>query len=205
MDESTRLGVHRRKKCGRRHRAVGDRNHRGERVAAPRLDPRYAESRRRRQRRGIWCARRQQYRKRFRGHQGQHGRATLCQLARGAVMVRWHVMVLTALAPSAAWGADFSGTWKIDNLFNGATSVITCTLVQAGNALSGSCRPEIPGMAASDLLGTVDGSSAKWGYDVVFNGNAARVDYVVELGADDTLKGNLLRNGNPSPITAVKL
>jgi len=116
----------------------------------------------------------------------------------------WQVMALTALAPSAAWAVDFSGTWKIDNLFNGATSVITCTIAQAGNALSGSCRPEIPGIAASDLIGTVDGSSAKWGYDVVFNGNPARVDYVAELTPDGALKGSLLRNGAPSPITAVK-
>jgi len=114
------------------------------------------------------------------------------------------LVAMAALAPSAAFAADFSGTWKIDNVFNGATSVITCTLVQAANALSGSCRPEIPGMAASDLRGTVDGSSAKWGYDLVFNGNPARVDYVVELAADGTLKGDLLRNGSPSPITAVK-
>lgn len=111
---------------------------------------------------------------------------------------------LVALAPSAAWAADFSGTWKIDNVFNGATSVITCTLKQEGNALTGSCRPEIPGIAASDLTGAVDGSNAKWGYDVVFNGNPARVDYVVELAADGKLKGNLLRNGNPSPITGNK-
>ena len=114
------------------------------------------------------------------------------------------LVALIAIAPTGAWAADFSGTWKIDNVFNGTTSVITCTLTQNGNALTGSCRPEIPGIAASDATGTVDGSSAKWGYDVVFNGNAARVDYVVELGADGTLKGNLLRNGNPSPITAVR-
>lgn len=113
-------------------------------------------------------------------------------------------IALTAFAPGLAFAADFSGTWKIDNVFNGSSSIITCTIVHMGNALSGSCKPEIPGIAASDLSGTVDGSSAKWGYDVVFNGNAARVDYVAELAADGTLKGNLLRNGSPSPITAVK-
>jgi hypothetical protein len=112
--------------------------------------------------------------------------------------------VLVTVAPSAAWAADFSGTWRIDNVFNGASAIITCTLVQAASALTGSCRPEIPGVAASDLTGTVDGANAKWGYDVVFNGNAARVDYVAELAADGTLKGNVLRNGSPSPITAVK-
>jgi hypothetical protein len=114
------------------------------------------------------------------------------------------VLVLTVLAPGAAYAADFSGTWRIDNLFNGASAIITCTLVQQANALSGTCKPEIPGIAGSELTGTVEGSSAKWGYDVVFNGNAARVDYVAGLAADGTLKGNVLRNGSPSPITAVK-
>ncbi len=113
-------------------------------------------------------------------------------------------VAVAALAPSAGWAADFSGTWRIDNLFNGASAIITCTLVQAGNALSGSCKPEIPGIAGSDLAGTVDGSSAKWGYDLVFNGTPARVDYVAELVADGTLQGNVLRNGTPSPLTAVK-
>lgn len=114
------------------------------------------------------------------------------------------IMALVALAPTTAWAADFSGTWRIDNLFNGASAIITCTLEQMGNALRGSCKPEIPGIEPSQLTGTVDGSSAKWGYDVVFNGNNARVDYVAELVADGTLKGNVLRNGSPSPITATK-
>jgi len=111
---------------------------------------------------------------------------------------------LAALVPSAAWAADFSGTWRIDNLFNGSHAFITCTLVQKDDALTGSCKPEIPGIAPTDLTGTVDGSSAKWGYDVVFNGNKARVDYVAELAADGTLTGNVLRNGSPSPITGKK-
>ena len=115
-----------------------------------------------------------------------------------------HLAAALALAPAAASAADFSGTWRIDNLFNGASAFIACTLVQAGNALSGSCKPEIPGIAATELRGTVESSTAKWGYDVVFNGNAARVDYVAELGADGTLKGSVLRNGTPSPLTAVK-
>jgi hypothetical protein len=68
------------------------------------------------------------------------------------------LVALIALAPSAAWAADFSGTWKIDNVFNGATSVITCTLEQSENALTGSCRPEISGIAASEVTGTVVGN-----------------------------------------------
>ena len=115
-------------------------------------------------------------------------------------MRRAQLVAVIALIPSAAWAADFSGTWRVDNLFNGQSAIITCTLVQTGNALTGSCKPEIPGIAPSDLTG----SNAKWGYDVVFNGNKARVDYVAELAADGTLKGNVLRNGSPSPITGKK-
>jgi hypothetical protein len=114
------------------------------------------------------------------------------------------LVAVAALVPSAAWAADFSGTWRIDNLFNGASAIITCTLLQDGDVLSGTCRPEIPGIAASDLKGAVEGSKAKWGYDVMFNGTMSRVDYVADFAEDGTLKGSVLRNGSPSPLTAVK-
>jgi hypothetical protein len=105
-----------------------------------------------------------------------------------------------AFAPALASAADFSGTWKLDNTFNGSVSAIHCTLVQSKDALTGSCKPDIPGMEASKLTGTVDGSNAKWGYDLVFNGKPARVDFEVTLAADGSLAGNLLRNGSGSPI-----
>ena len=114
------------------------------------------------------------------------------------------LVALAALAPSAAFAADFSGTWRITNVFNGAPAIITCAIVQTGDTLSGTCKPEIAGIEPSQLAGAVNGNSAKWGYDVVFNGSAARVDYVADLAADGTLKGSVLRNGSPSPITAVK-
>jgi polyisoprenoid-binding protein YceI len=109
-----------------------------------------------------------------------------------------------ALAPALASAADFAGTWKLDNTFNGKIAVIHCTLVQAGDTLSGSCKPDAPGMAASKLAGTLKGSMAKWGYDLEFNGKPARVDYEVTLAADGTLSGKLFRNGSPSPITGVR-
>ena len=114
------------------------------------------------------------------------------------------LVALAALAPSAAFAADFSGTWRITNVFNGTPALITCTIVQAGDTLSGQCKPEIAGIEASDLTGAVNGTSAKWGYDVVFNGNPARVDYTADLKNDGTLAGSVLRNGSASPMTAVK-
>ncbi len=115
-----------------------------------------------------------------------------------------HFLAVAAFAPALASAADFSGTWKLDNTFNGRVSTIHCTLVQTGNALSGSCKPDVPGMEASKLAGTVEGSNAKWGYDLVFNGKPARVDYEAALAADGSLAGNLLRNGSGSPIKGVR-
>lgn len=114
------------------------------------------------------------------------------------------IIALMALAPAVAAAADFSGTWKLENSFNGSVSVIHCTIVQTEDALSGSCKPDLPGMEASRLAGSVKGSTAKWGYDLVFNGNPARVDYEVTLAADGSLTGKLLRNGNDSPIKGVR-
>src|SRR5689334_13267378 len=98
-----------------------------------------------------------------------------------------HLAVVAAVMPAFASAANFSGMWKLDNTFNGKVAVIHCTLVQAGDALSGSCKPDVPGMAASNLTGMVKGSTAKWGYDLEFNGKPARVDYQVTLAADGSL------------------
>ena len=108
------------------------------------------------------------------------------------------------LLPMLAAAADFSGTWKIDNTFNGKVSSIHCTIVQNGDMLTGSCRPDLPGMAASTLTGAVKDSTARWGYDLTFNGKAARVDYDVTLSKDGSLAGSLLRNGSASPITGAR-
>jgi polyisoprenoid-binding protein YceI len=113
-----------------------------------------------------------------------------------------YIVAAAAFAPAFASAADFAGTWKLDNTFNGKVSVVHCTLVQAADALTGSCRPD--GMEPTNLTGKVDGSKAKWGYDLVFNGKPARVDFEVALAADGSIAGNLLRNGSGSPITGVR-
>jgi hypothetical protein len=114
-----------------------------------------------------------------------------------------HLVAAAIFTPALASAADFTGTWKLDNTFNGKVAVILCTLVQAGDALTGSCKPDVPGMAASNLTGMVKGTAAKWGYDLEFNGKPARVDYEVTL-AGGSLSGNVLRNGSPSPIAGVR-
>jgi hypothetical protein len=115
-----------------------------------------------------------------------------------------HFVAAVAFLPTLASAADFSGKWKLDNTFNGKVSVVNCTVVQKADTLTGSCKPDIAGMEASNLTGTVTGSKAKWGYDLVFNGKPSRVDFEVTLAADGSVSGNLLRNGSGSPITGVR-
>ena len=76
-------------------------------------------------------------------------------------MKRVHLLAMAAFTPAFAAAADFSGHWKLDNTFNGQVSAIHCTLVQAGDALTGNCKPDIAGMEAAKLTGTVKGAQAK--------------------------------------------
>jgi hypothetical protein len=115
-----------------------------------------------------------------------------------------HIVAALTFMPALATTADFAGNWKIENTFNGSVSVINCTLVQSGDALTGTCKPDLPNMEASKLSGTVKDATAKWGYDLVFNGKPARVDFDVTLAADGTISGNLLRNGSGSPIKGAR-
>lgn len=115
-----------------------------------------------------------------------------------------NLLAAAAVVPVIASAAEISGTWALENTFNGRVSVVNCTLVQKGEALSGSCKPDVPGMEAANLTGTIKGSSAKWGYDLVFNGKPARVDYEVTLAADGSMAGTLLRNGSGSPIKGTR-
>ncbi len=73
------------------------------------------------------------------------------------------------LAAGAAFAADFSGTWNISSKVGDNPVSIQCTLVQRGDALTGTCKPAQ--FDPSATTGTVSGTKATWGYDVVFNGN----------------------------------
>jgi hypothetical protein len=110
--------------------------------------------------------------------------------------------LLGALVAETASAADFSGTWSISSKVGDNPISVQCTLVQTGDALTGTCQPQ--GFEPSALAGTVSGSSAKWGYDVVFNGNQSHVEYEAMLGVDGKLAGTLHLGPMPTPFTAVK-
>ena len=106
------------------------------------------------------------------------------------------------LGADAAFAADFSGTWNISSKVGDNPVSIQCTLVQRGDALTGTCKPAQ--FDPSATTGTVTGTKATWGYDVVFNGNQNHVEYEATLGADGTLTGTLHLGPMPTPFTAVR-
>jgi hypothetical protein len=104
------------------------------------------------------------------------------------------------LVAHAAYGADFSGTWNISSTVGDNPVSIQCTLLQNGDELTGTCQPQ--NFEPSALRGSVSGSTAKWGYDVVFNGNENHVEYEASLSADGSLSGTLHLGSIPAPFTA---
>ena len=115
-----------------------------------------------------------------------------------------YVLLAIALSTLAdgALAADFGGRWKIEATIGGNPAAIECSLVQKGAALTGTCKPAQ--FDPSEVSGTVAGASAKWAYDVVFNGNQNHVEYEAALGADGKLTGTLHLGPTPVPFTGVR-
>jgi hypothetical protein len=105
-------------------------------------------------------------------------------------------------AADLALAADFSGTWNITSKVGDNPVSIQCILVQRADALTGTCKPAQ--FEPSATTGTVSGTKATWGYDVVFNGNKNHVEYEATLGADGKLSGTLHLGPMPTPFTAVR-
>ena len=101
---------------------------------------------------------------------------------------------------------DISGNWRISSRVgaDGPQITVHCTLEQDGADLSGSCTPEMENAQPSALSGSVIPDRAEWGYDVVFNGNPGRVDFVATSLEADALAGTLTLSGMDAPFTAVK-
>lgn len=99
---------------------------------------------------------------------------------------------------------DIGGDWKISSRVgsDGPAITVHCTLEQERSRLSGTCTPEMANPEASALDGSLTTSTARWGYDVVFNGNPGRVDFVASELAADRLAGTLSLSGTQAPFTA---
>ena len=119
-------------------------------------------------------------------------------------MKRVLIGAAAALLPATAFAADFSGDWTINFSVNNNPATVNCTIAQSGNTLSGHCLPKMPNAQPSDLKGMVDGSTARWSYDVVFNGNPGHVGYEAKMTSPTAMSGTLSLAGTPTKFTGTK-
>ena len=108
-------------------------------------------------------------------------------------------------APSLASAADLSGVWKIVANVQDMTVDVTCDLTEQGAALSGTCgRTDAGGETPVATSGTVDGSTAKWAYDVNFQGMPLHIAYTGDVKSDTAMEGTLDVAGGQGTFTATK-
>jgi hypothetical protein len=120
-----------------------------------------------------------------------------------------HSITLSVLAfllcCSALAATDIDGDWEIHSSVGGATPItVNCTLQQQDNILTGTCTPVMENPQPSELTGSITGDTAVWGYDVIFNGNAGRVDFMADTVTATEISGTLSLSGTAAPFTAVK-
>lgn len=114
-------------------------------------------------------------------------------------------LALTTSACTSLNRVDISGDWTINSSVGGEIPIVVyCTIAQQGQALSGTCTPEMENPESSQLAGMVDGTSANWAYSVVFNGNPGTVEFQAQKISDSTMEGTLILSGTPAPFTAVR-
>jgi hypothetical protein len=113
------------------------------------------------------------------------------------------VIGLGALASCATLPPNLTGDWEIESSVGGTIPItVNCSLVQTGNALSGTCTPVMENPESAEIIGSVAGSTASWGYDVVFNGNPGTVEFTAESISNSEIAGELMLSGSPAPFTA---
>jgi opacity protein-like surface antigen len=110
---------------------------------------------------------------------------------------------IAVLAPSLAAAADLSGNWKLKTDAGGMEIIIDCKLAQAGAALSGTCGMDGAPDAPSPFKGTVAGSTAKWGYDVMFQDMTFHVTFT-GTATDTAMTGTMNVLDMDSPFTGTK-
>ncbi len=108
------------------------------------------------------------------------------------------------LAPGVAAAADITGAWKLDANVADMPMTIVCNITQTGNALSGTCGlKDQPDPPTPFTGGTIDGSTAKWAYDIKFQDMPLHVAYAAEVDGA-AMKGTINVLDMPSPFTGAK-
>lgn len=108
---------------------------------------------------------------------------------------KWAIVPLL-LAAAPALATDLSGTWKITGMVGPV-----CTLVQKGDALSGSCRGNA---GEGAITGTVSGESVQWRWTRVTpsTGISTNLDFSAKLTSPG-MTGNIIMGPRKGVFSAV--
>jgi hypothetical protein len=98
---------------------------------------------------------------------------------------------VAALVPAAASAANLTGAWKLDVDVGGQAVPVACNFTQSGAALTGTCNRSDGGEKPAAVTGTVDGSTAKFAYDVSFQDMPLHIAYTATLSSDTAMTGSL--------------
>lgn len=108
------------------------------------------------------------------------------------------------LIPGVSNAADLSGAWKLDLQIAGMEYHATCQMKEDGTALSGTCSGTDADPKPVAMTGAVDGSSAKFAYDITYNGSPMHVAYTGNVKSDTTMDGSVDVQIAQGTFTAVK-
>ena len=92
---------------------------------------------------------------------------------------------LSATSASAAATPAMTGDWAIHSSISGNESDMTCSFVQTGKDLTGTCKPD-PAKDPIKITGSVDGSKIAFKYTGDYNGTPLTMSYSATV--DDPVK-----------------
>ena len=114
------------------------------------------------------------------------------------------IAAVALLVPGAASAADLSGVWKLVVNVQDMPVPVTCNFTDKGGALSGTCARSDGSEKPAAVSGTVDGSTAKWAYDVTFQDMPLHLAYTGAIASDTAMSGTLDVAGGTGTFTASK-
>jgi len=104
-------------------------------------------------------------------------------------------VIISAGAARAATGS-VAGSWKVTGSIGQFDVNLVCTFQDAGGKLTGTCKGGDIGEV--QVTGEADGKTAKWRYNVSFQGMPLMVNYAGTLDSPTAMKGQITVMGTES-------
>jgi hypothetical protein len=108
-------------------------------------------------------------------------------------------VVLAAAAPALA--AGISGSWAVNGAVHGNPVVFSCTLKQAGGALTGTAKVQ---ETEKPVTGTVEDKAVTFKFEVDHNGAPLEMVFTGTLDKDTEMSGSIAVSGASGEFTAKK-